>query len=587
MGRSQAIVKSKRPEKNKIMSLSRRFPSCALSCLLAFSALFLSGCDEGPTGPTHFTILSPAEGRVAVLPGDTVHFQVQLNATGFRVEYLIDGEVTHEGPTLDFVPILVEHTVRISVIPIGSTGEPEVREFLVGVEVPGNTPPTVSSFNHVPETAEALRDTFVFTLGATDADGIVSRVVLDFGDGSDPVNLTGAGLSGGQIQREHVFPVEGRYEIEAIVFDDDGVAVKVGDTVEALPPNQLPNGTLTVVGATEGDAPLLVSLQTSGTDADGEIVKWELDTDLGEGFETIEPNQTVQVTYPFSDEPYRPRLRLTDDDGDSRLIETEGEILVFRQIDAGRSDVTFQGNATFANVPIAPAIWADGEDAFEITIDVRAPDGSPIADAPVSLSVERPELIAPDGNRLGVPVTISPEDARTDAQGKVTVFVRTNTSTRVEAAPEISFQPFDIEVQADRGHGEMVSLGTIEELNAETIISASTGSIFIQAAKGQGGYCPGELVDIVIDVTARNGAPGAGRPAANRYVVVRRGQFSDPAIIPTTPGPGFSSWRTNGNGEIVLQFRPQAEDQAKIVVAWVDGQPLGDLKTFNFAANCP
>ncbi|MGH7556667.1 MAG: PKD domain-containing protein [Gemmatimonadota bacterium] len=568
------------------MSLLRRFPLLFLCSLLAGSTLALTGCNEGPTGPTHFTILSPGEGRVTVLPGDTVHFQVQLNATGFRVEYLVDGEKVHEGPAFDFTPVLVEHTVRISVIPIGSTAEPDVRDFLVGVEVPGNAPPSVSSFNHVPETAEAVTDTFTFTLAASDADGGVSRVVVDFGDGTDPLTLTG-GLTGGQIQEEHVFPAQGTYEIEAVVFDDDEVAVAVLDTVQALPPNQFPTGTLTVIGTSEGDAPVVVTLQTSGTDVDGEIITWELDTGLGEGFQPIQPNQTVPVSYPFSEQPFRPQLRLTDDDGDSTLIEADQEILVFRQIDAGQSNVTFQGNPAFANVPIAPAIWADGQDAFVVTIDVRGPDGSPIPDAPLSVTVDRPELVAPDGQNLGVPVTITPAEPRTDSQGQVTVFVRTDTSTRVEAVPEISFQPFGLQVQADRGHGEMVMLDSFEGLNAETIISATTGSLSIRAANDQGGYCPGELVNISVDVTARVGAPGAGGPAANRYVVVRRGQFSNPAIIPSTAGPGFSSWRTNGNGEIVLQSRPSADDQALIVIAWVDGQPLDDLKSFNFAADCP
>ena len=109
----------------------------------------------------------------------------------------------------------------------------------------------------------------------------------------------------------------------------------------------------------------------------------------------------------------------------------------------------------------------------------------------------------------------------------------------------------------------------------------------IQAASGNNGYCPGELVNLIVDVDARSGAPGGGQPAANLFTVLRRGQFSDPAIIPTTPGPGFSGWRTNGSGRIVLQFRPTSEDQGKIVVAWVDGLPLLDLRTFNFAASCP
>lgn len=564
---------------------ARRYSSFfALVSLIVGLGALPAGCDKGPTGPTHFTILSPGESQVSVLPGASVHFQVQLNSTGFRVEYAVDGETVHEGTSFDFTPVLVEHTVQVSVIAIGSTASPDVREFKVGVAVPGNSPPTVSSLTHVPETAEALRDTFTFNLSAADSDGSLERVVLDFGDDSDPVTLSG-GLLGGAIQEEHVFPEQGSYVVRALVFDDDGVAVEIRDTVEALPPNQLPTGSLTLQGDTEGDAPLGLTIRTSGTDPDGQIVKWELDTDQGDGFEVIQPNETVQVSYAFRDTPYVPRLRLTDDDGDASVIEADEEILVFRQISGGASSVTFQGNPAFDQISIAPAIWADGQDAFTVTVDVRDPEGAPVSDVPVVLNALRPPLSAPNGAALGVPVSISPADPRTNAQGRATVLVRTDTSTRVESAPELGLVPFDIEVQADRGHGEMVLLDQIEGLNAETIIGERSATLSIQAASGVG-YCPGELVNITVEATVRPGAPGGGQPAANLFTVLRRGQFSDPAIIPVTPGPGFNGWRTNGNGRIVMQYRPVADDQGKIVVAWVDGLPLLDLKNFNFKPGC-
>jgi hypothetical protein len=566
--------------------LFRRFSSSlAIVSLITGLGALLSACDSGPSGPTHFSILSPGESRVTVLPGESVRFQVQLNSTGFRVEYAVDGETVHEGPIFDFTPVLVEHTVLVSVIPVASTAAADVKEFTVGVGVPGNAPPSVSSFGHVPEVAEALRDTFTFHLSAVDTDGNLQRVVLDFGDDSDPVTLSG-GLLGGAIQQEHVFPAQGTYEVRAIVFDDDGVAVDIRDTVEALAPNQLPTGTLTLQGSTEGDAPLEVTIRTSGSDRDGQIVKWELDTDQGDGYEVIQPNETVRVSYAYQEDPYVPKLRLTDDDGDASVIEADEEVLVFRQISAGESSVSMAANPAFANALIAPAIWADGQDAFTVTVNVRDPNGDPVSDVPVSVRALRPELIAPDGRRLGVPVSITPADPRTNAQGQATIAVRTDTSTRVEAAPEISFKPFGLAISADRGHGEMVPLRSFEGLNAETIVGAPTGSLSIRPADGQGGYCPGEMVNIEIEVNARGGAPGGGGPAANRYVVIRRGQFSDPAIIPTTTGPGFSNWRTNGNGKIMLQYHPQAGDAAKIVIAWVDGQPLDDLKSFNFAAGC-
>ena len=328
--------------------------------------------------------------------------------------------------------------------------------------VPGNTPPAVSSFGHVPEIAEALRDTFTFNLSAVDADGSLERVVLDFGDGSNPVTLSG-GLLGGAIQHEHVFPEEGSYVVRAIVYDDDGVAVEIRDTVEALPPNQLPTGSLTLQGDTEGDAPLAVRIQTSGSDRDGQIVKWELDTDQGDGYEVIQPNETVQVSYAYQEDPYVPKLRLTDDDGDASVIEADDEILVFRQIDAGESNVAFQGNPAFDSISIAPAIWADGEDAFEVSVVVRDPEGAPLEDVPLDIDVTRARLIAPDGADLGIPVSLSPANPRTDAQGRVTVLIRTNTSTRVESAPDLGFVPFDLVVRADRGHGQMVDLEQIGE----------------------------------------------------------------------------------------------------------------------------
>jgi hypothetical protein len=565
---------------------SRRFSSsCALVSLFTGLSALLSACEEGPTGPTHFTILSPTQSQVSVRPGETVRFQVQLSSTGFSVEYLVDGKSLHEGPNFDFTPILVEHTVRVSVIPVASTAAPDVREFTVGVAVPGNAPPSVSSFEHVPEIAEALRDTFTFNLSAVDPDGSLERVVLEFGDDSDPVTLSG-GLLGGAIQQEHVFPQQGTYEVRAIVFDDDGVAVDIRDIVQALAPNQLPTGSLTLQGSTEGDAPLAVTIQTSGRDPDGEVVKWELDTHQGDGFEVIQPNETVQVSYAYREDPYVPKLRLTDDDGDVTVIEADEEILVFRQISVGESSVDFESNPAFAGISIHPAIWADGQDAFTVTVDVRDPEGSPVPDVPVVLDALRPALRAPDGSDLGVPVTYSPAEPRTNAQGRATVLIRTNTSTRVESAPELGFVPFDVEVQADRGHGQLVALDRIEGLNAETVITERSASLQIKAASGNG-YCPGELVRITIDASVRGGAPGGGQPAANLFTVLRRGQFSDPAIIPTTPAAGFGSWRTNGSGKIVLQFRPTAEDQGKIVVAWVDGLPLIDLKSFNFAPNCP
>ncbi len=549
--------------------------------LFALCVMMTAGCSNSPSGPPPFQIVSPTGTRVSVLPGQSAQFEVTLIDVGLTAEYTVDGGVAQPGPVFVFQPTNNEHTVTL-VIRSDSGAAPFVQTYNVVVEVPGNLPPEITSTTFEPVTGgEAVRDVFTFTVTAADPDGSVASIELDFGDGTPTVQGSGPALV-----TEHVFDAAGTYTARVKATDDVQISVTSQFTVFVLPPNQLPTGGVAVNGTTsggpvEGDGPLTVRLTVSGADSDGFITTWELDTDTGDGFVTIAPTQTVQVAYPFSESPYRPVLRLTDDDGDSIEISSAVEVRVFRSINEDLSSASATGNPLFANLTIAPAVFADSNDALVVDVDVIGVGAMPLPDVPVRLTPLRSELVTPTGINLGVRA-VAPTTPRTDATGRATTFLTTDTSTRVEAIPEVNFVPFDILVEASKGHGVWVEVDRLTGINAETIVSGSDGSLTIEGV-GQTGYCPGDQVAIRVQARVRPGAPGAGGPARGRYTVIRR-VFGDPV---SQPAPAFANWRTNGSGEIVFNYVPTEADQAQTIVTWVDGQLLDQRTFFNFLANCP
>ncbi len=555
--------------------------------LLALCVVITTGCSSSPSGPPPFQIVTPTGNRVSVLPGESVRFEVTLIDPDLTAEYTVDGGAAQPGPVFVFQPTNNEHTVTL-LIRSDAGAAPFSQTYNVVVEVPGNEPPTITSTTFDPVTGgEALRDVFTFTITAADADGSVASIELDFGDGSAPVQGPGPTLV-----TDHVFDTAGTYTAKVKVTDNVQIFVTSEFTVFVLPPNQLPTGSIAINGTSsggpvEGDDPFSVRLTVSGSDSDGIITLWELDADDGQGFQTISPTETVEVRYPFSETLYRPVLRLTDDDGDSIEIPSAVEVRVFRAISEDLSTATVTGNPRFDNFPIAPAVFANGNDPLVVDVDIFNAGAAPLADVPVRLRPLRSDLVTPTGVNLGLPaaVELDPPPA-TDATGHVTTFLTTSTSTRVEAIPEIDFEPFDIIVEASKGHGVWVEVERLTGNNAETIVDASAGSFTINGI-GQIGYCPGNQVEIRAEAKIRPGAPGAGGPARRRYTEIHRG-FGDPVpLAGAQPSSGFSNWRTNASGVIAFRYTPSAEDANQIIIAWVDGQPLNDLASFNFRADCP
>jgi hypothetical protein len=553
--------------------------------LLALCVVITTGCSSSPSGPPPFQIVTPTGARVSVLPGESVRFEVTLIDPNLTAEYSVDGGAAQSGPVFVFQPTNNEHTVTL-LIRSDAGAAPFSRTYNVVVEVPGNEPPAITSTTFEPVTGgEAVRDVFTFTITAADLDGSVASIELDFGDGTPPVQGPGPTLVA-----EHVFDAAGTYTARVTATDDVQIFVTSEFTVFVLPPNQLPTGSIAINGTSsggpvEGDGPFTARLTVSGSDSDGIITLWELDADDGEGFRTISPTQTVEVAYPFSETLYRPVLRLTDDDGDSNEIPSAVDVRVFRSINPDLSSAAVTGNPQFDNFPIAPAVFADGNDALIIDVDVISVGAMPLTDVPVRLTPLRSELVTPSGINLGVPAAVELTPPRTNVTGRATTFLTSDTSTRVEAIPDINFVPFNIMVEANKGHGVWVEIDRLTGNNAETIVDSSGGSFTINGI-GQTGYCPGDQVEIRVQATIRPGAPGAGGPARQRYTEIRRG-FGDPVPLPAQPSPGFSNWRTNASGVIAFRYTPSDTDANQIIIAWVDGQPLDDLTSFNFRADCP
>jgi hypothetical protein len=553
--------------------------------LLALCVVITAGCSSSPSGPPPFQIVTPTGTRVSVLPGESVRFEVTLIDPNLTAEYTVDGGAAQPGPVFVFQPTNNEHTVTL-LISSDAGAAPFSQTYNVVVEVPGNEPPEITSTTFEPVTGgEAVRDVFTFTVTAADLDGSVASIELDFGDGTPPVQGPGPTLVA-----EHVFDAAGTYTARVKATDDVQIFVTSEFTVFVLPPNQLPTGSIAINGTSsggpvEGDGPFTVRLTVSGSDSDGIITLWELDADNGEGFRTISPTQTVEVAYPFSETLYRPVLRLTDDDGDSNEIPSAVDVRVFRSINPDLSSGSVTGNPLFDNFPIAPAVFADGNDALVVDVDVIGVGAMPLADVPVRLTPLRPELVTPSGINLGVPAAVELTPPRTNVTGRATTFLTSNTSTRVEAIPDISFVPFDIMVEANKGHGVWVEIDRLSGNNAETIVSASDGGLAIDGL-GQSGYCPGDPVAIRVQARVRAGAPGAGGPARGRYTEIRRG-FGNPVALPAQPAAAFTNWRTDGSGQIIFNYVPTEEDRSQIIIAWVDGQPLNQLTSFNFRADCP
>jgi hypothetical protein len=548
---------------------ARRASLAGLASAIAFSLACSSGSGSAP-----YEIVSPSTQNVVVLPGVSVRFEIRANG-GRTVEYVIDDDRTEPGPVFVFQPTSQHHVVRALIRASDVTTTPDVVLFTVDVEAPGNLPPQIGSFTIEPATGEAGTTSFTARIVATDSDGTVASLSVDWGDDSAPSTGTSSPFTAA-----HTYAQQGTYTLTARAVDDDGVPATTTRQLSVSPHNALPTGSLHSELLTgfppQGTGPLQVRLVTQGSDSDGTIATWELDKDLGAGFELIAPSEVVSVTYPFREDHYMPVLRLTDNLGAVTEIDVDQDIVVLRNVSAQNSSISVVGNSRFATTPIAPAVWADGSDPMSFTIHVRSSEGDPVPGARVRVTTTRADLVAPTGGGpLGSLAQVLPAPVLTaDPNGTVAGAIVTDTSTRVEAMPTIGFQPFGLQFEVDLGRDVWVPFDLeAEPLNANTTVSAGGGDVNVFPILA----CPGEEIEIVVEARNQSGVSGGGGPAAGKFTALF---FTNEQSLPGyRPASGFASWRTDGSGTIRFRYTPVRADQSKLFLAWVDGQPLDALGT--------
>jgi len=554
---------------SRILMRVRSASFAALAPAVALSFACSSGSGSAP-----YDIVSPSSQNVVVLPGESVRFEIRANG-GRTVEYVIDDVRTEPGPVFVLTPTAQHHVVQALIRSTQPTATPDVVIFTVDVEAPGNLPPQIGSFTVEPTVGEAGTTEFTGRVAATDSDGTVTSLSIDWGDGTQPATGTTSPFSA-----THTYADEGTYTLTARAVDDDGVPATTTRQLMVSPHNALPTGSLhselTSGSPPQGVGPLMVRLVPQGSDPDGTIATWELDKDLGAGFELIAPGEVVSVTYPFREDSYMPILRLTDNLGAVTEIMVDQDVVVLRDVSAQNSSFSVVGNSRFASTPIAPAVWADGSDPLGFTIQVRDSEGAPVPGVRVRVRATRGDLIAPDGSNLGSIAEVLPAPVITaDLNGIVTGTIVTDVSTRVEAIPDIGFQPFGLVLEVDLAKDAWVpfGVGPVVALNANTTVAASSGEVNMFPTPA----CPGDQIEIVVTAGKQSGAPGGGGPAAGKFTVLL---FANDMPLPDYgPAPGYGNWRTDGSGQIRFRYTPVRADQSRLFLAWVDGQPLDDLGT--------
>jgi PKD repeat protein len=429
---------------------------------------------------------------------------------------------------------------------------------------PDQAAPTASLIV-TPSEGQAPLDVAAHVVGH-DTDGVVTAIRVDF-DGDGVPDASGDGAS---LDASFHYQDAGTYAVTATAVDDDG-EVGAATTVVTVHPsaNLPPTGTLSLSVAS-GDAPLEVRASAVGTDPDGRIVKWEIEANAGDGYLELDDGRSATLIYAFDEAAYTPRLRLTDDAGASVTIVGPA-VTVYRPIADGSASI--RGNPQFDTTAIAPAVWADGQDPWRVTVTVRGHDGDPLAGVRLRLTSDRPPLAAPDGTSLGPGATLVGGELRTGADGTAAGMLTTTLSTRIERAPVIDFRPFGMRIEADAGHGQWREVARIDGLNANTTVSATASRVILRPTNQA--VCPGTSIEFEVQARSRADAPSPNSAAGGRYAELR---FTDGSIVPAVPRPGYGAWRTDAGGVIRFVYAPVRADQSKLVEAWVDGQPIGELE---------
>ena len=429
---------------------------------------------------------------------------------------------------------------------------------------PGGAGPT-ATLTVTPAEGEAPLDVVAHVTGQ-DPDGLVTAVRVDF-DGDGVPDASGETASLDAMFR---YQVAGTYVVTASAVDDDGEVGSATAPVTVRPSAKLPPTGSLSLSVASGDAPLEVRVAAAGSDPDGHIVRWEIESNAGEGFLELDDSRSATLVYAFDEAAYTPRLRLTDDAGATATF-TGPPITVYRPIAGGSASI--DGNPQFDATAIAPAVWSDGDDRWRFRVTVRDHDGDPLPDVPLRLTSERPPLTTPDGTSLGPGVSLVGGGLRTAGDGTASGTLTTTLSTRIERAPVIDFRPFAMRLEADAGHGQWREVATLAGLNANTTVSATASRVILHPANQA--VCPGTPIEFEVQARSRSDAPAPNSAAGGRYAELR---FTDGSIVPAAPLPGYEGWRTDSGGVIRFGYAPSRADQSKLVEAWVDGQPIGELE---------
>lgn len=399
-----------------------------------------------------------------------------------------------------------------------------------------------------------------------DADGLVTAIRVDF-DGDGVPDASGEAAS---LDASFRYQEAGTYVITATAVDDDGDEGSATAPVTVRPSANLPPTGSLSLSVASGDAPLEVRASAAGSDPDGHIVKWEIEANPGDGFLRLDDSRSATLVYAFDEAVYTPRLRLTDDAGATVTLSGPA-VTVYRPIAGGKASI--DGNPQFDATAIAPAVWSDGNDRWRFRVTVRDHDGEPLPDVPLRLTSERPSLTAPDGTSLGPGVSLVGGGLRTAGDGTASGTLTTTLSTRIERAPVIDFRPFAMRLEADAGHGQWREIATLAGLNANTTVSATASRMILHPANQA--VCPGTPIEFEVQARSRSDAPAPNSAASGRYAELR---FTDGSIVPAAPRPGYGGWRTDSAGVIRFVYAPSRADQSKLIEAWVDGQPIGELE---------
>lgn len=399
-----------------------------------------------------------------------------------------------------------------------------------------------------------------------DVDGVVTAIRVDF-DGDGVPDASGEAAS---LDASFRYQRAGTYLVTATAVDDEGELGSATAPVTVRPSANLPPTGSLSLSVASGDAPLEVRAAAAGSDPDGHIIKWEIEANAGDGFLELDDSRSATLVYAFDEAAYTPRLRLTDDAG-ATVTLTGPPITVYRPIAGGSALI--DGNPQFDATAIAPAVWSDGNDRWRFRVTVRDHEGKPLPNVPLRLISERPSLTAPDGTSLGPGVSLVGGDLRTAGDGTASGTLTTTLSTRIERAPVIDFRPFAMRLEADAGHGQWREVAMLAGLNANTTVSATASRMILHPANQA--VCPGTPIEFEVQARSRSDAPAPNSTAGGRYAELR---FTDGSIVPAAPLPGYGSWRTDSAGVIRFGYAPSRADQSKLVEAWVDGQPIGELE---------